>query len=232
MQTQTMQTNWRDEAPQLLVIGGMFLAAAVLWSAAPDRIPVHWNIAGEVDRYGGKFEGLLLMPLVALCVYLLLLLLPRIDPKRANYGSFWTAYALIRFSVLFLLATVYACILLVAFGYQVDVGLLVPLGVGTLLCILGSLMGKIRPNWFVGVRTPWTLSSRASWNKTHRLAGPLFILLGIAIAACGFVRTYWMFGLAVGTGVVVIVWLTIYSYRVWRDDPERSRNADAAASAE
>ena len=82
-------------------------------------------------------------------------------------------------------------------------------------------MGKIRPNWFVGVRTPWTLSSRRSWNKTHRLAGWLFVVMGIAIGACSFVQTPWMLAVALSLSFVSMTWLVIYSYLIWRGDPER-----------
>ena len=82
-------------------------------------------------------------------------------------------------------------------------------------------MGKIRPNWFVGIRTPWTLSSELSWTKTHRLGGRLFVLVGIAPLASGFVGSTrgLLFGLAVVTGCVL--WLLLYSYLVWRTDPEK-----------
>jgi uncharacterized membrane protein len=199
----------------------MWSVAAAAWRFAPDRLPVHWNLAGEVDRYGGKVEGLLLLPLLVTALYPLLLLLPRIDPGRANYATFADVYTLIRLSITAMLAFVYACILLASFGYHVDMGLLIPLAVGILFCILGNVMGKIRPNWFVGVRTPWTLSSRDSWNKTHRLAGRLFVVLGCTFAAYGFLQTVWMLTAVIALGVAMLLWIVIYSYLVWRHDPNR-----------
>ena len=227
-----MQTTWRREFPQLVVIAGMLLAAAALWPIAPAQIPVHWNLAGQVDRFGGKIEGLLLLPLVAVAIYLLMLLLPRIDPKRENYKTFAAVYTLIRLSITLMLAFIYGCMLLTAFGYDVDTGLLVPLAVGLMLCVLGNVMGKIRPNWFVGVRTPWTLSSRDSWNKTHRLGGRLFVVLGVAVAALGFIQRGWMLAVVVGMGVTVMLWLVIYSYLVWRKDPDRIRPAGTSPTAD
>jgi uncharacterized membrane protein len=226
-----MNTTWRREIPPLIVILGMWATAAAVWRLAPDRLPVHWNLAGEVDRYGGKFEGLLILPLVAVAVYLLMLFLPRIDPGRANYETFARAYGVIRLAVLALVAFVYGCMVLAALGYQVDTGLLVPLAVGILLCVLGNLMGKIRPNWFVGVRTPWTLSSRESWNKTHRLAGRLFVAMGCAVAAFGFFPSAWLLACLIAAGAVMMIWITVYSYVVWRHDPDRQRPADTSPSA-
>jgi uncharacterized membrane protein len=227
-----MQATWRSEIPQLVMILGMLSLAAALWPMAPDRIPVHWNVAGDVDRYGGKVEGLLLLPLIAAALYPLMLLLPRIDPGRANYATFAKVYTLIRLSITAVLAVVYAGILLVAFGYNVDMGLLVSLALGLLFCVLGNVTGKIRPNWFVGVRTPWTLSSRDSWNKTHRLAGRLFVVIGCAIAAYGFFQNGWMLAVVVGMGIATLMWVMIYSYVIWRKDPDRVPPAGTSPSTE
>lgn len=87
-----MRTNWRTEWPHWAMLAAMFLLAAVTWRSAPDRLPVHWGLGGEVDRYGGRFEGLLGLPTLALGLYLLLRWLPRIDPGRANYAQFAGAY--------------------------------------------------------------------------------------------------------------------------------------------
>ncbi len=227
-----MQTTWRGEIPQLVMILGMLSVAAALWPIAPDRIPVHWNVAGDVDRYGGKVEGLLLLPLIAAALYPLMLLLPRIDPGRANYATFAKVYTLIRLSIIAVLAVVYAGILLVAFGYNVDMGLLVSLAVGLLFCVLGNVMGKIRPNWFAGVRTPWTLSSRDSWNKTHRLAGRLFVVIGCSVIAYGFFQNGWMLAVVLGMSAAMLLWVVIYSYVIWRNDPDRLSPAGTSPSPE
>ena len=220
-----MRTNFRTELPQLLLVGAMFVAAAAFWSSAPERIPVHWNIAGNVDRYGGRFEGLLFLPLLTLGLYLLLLLLPRLDPRGANYEKFRGAYSTIRVAVTALVASVYGLILLWIRGVEIDVSLAVPILVGALFVVLGNVMGKIRPNWFVGIRTPWTLSSRLSWTKSHRLGGWMFVAMGLALMASGVVGS----GLAVGAALAFIagclVCLVVYSYLVWRNDPRKAPSA-------
>lgn len=216
-----MKISWLTEIPQWLILAAMLIAAGVLWPLAPDSIPVHWNLKGDVDRFGGKFEGLLLIPLMAVFIYGLLVVLPRFDPGRANYESFRSAYVAIRVGILLFFAGLYAAMLLVTFGYPVKINLVVPFGVGGLFILLGNFMGKIRPNYFVGIRTPWTLSSRHSWNQTHRLGGWLFILMGCNLALLGFVQTVWMLVL---TGVVIggsVIWMMVYSYLVWRKDPEK-----------
>ncbi len=106
-------------------------------------------------------------------------------------------------------------------GVQLDGLTVVPVLVGGLFVVLGSVMGKIRPNWFVGIRTPWTLSSKLSWTKTHRLGGRLFVLMGITLLASEFVGSAWglLFALAVVAGC--LLWMVLFSYLVWRADPEK-----------
>ena len=96
---QNMKRTWRGELVQLLPIAAMFVVAALCWSHVPDHIPVHWNWEGKADRYGGKFDGLVLLPLVVLGIYLLLLVLPLFDPGRANYRTFAGAYNAIRLAI-------------------------------------------------------------------------------------------------------------------------------------
>ena len=220
-----MKTGWRVEAPQLVLIAAMFAAAAFAWPVAPDRIPVHWNAAGAIDRYGGRFEGLLLLPLIALGIYLLMRFLPNLDPGRANYARFGGVYAAIRIGILALMAAIQGVTLFSVLERPVDMSMVAPVLVGSLFLLIGGLMGKIRPNWFVGIRTPWTLSSKTAWVRTHRLGGWLFLaqgLLFILSGALGFAAFHY---LVIGSMVAVIVTLFAYSYVVWRADPEKQSPA-------
>lgn len=221
-----MRTNLRIEAIQWALIGAMFVLAAVVWPSAPDQIPVHWGLSGEPDRYGGKIEGLLLLPLVTLGVYFAMLLLPRVDPRRANYALFEGAYAVIRLSAVVFLGLVYGLILLWVRGVELDVAVVVPVLVGALFVVIGNLLGKIRPNWFVEIKTPWTISSRRSWVKTHRMAGWTFVLLGLAFVVLGFTGQAWAIPALVAATIGSVLLLFVYSYLVWRSDPERTHEAD------
>jgi uncharacterized membrane protein len=221
-----MKRTWRGELVQLLPIAAMFVVAALCWSHASDRIPVHWNWRGEVDRYGGKFEGLLLLPLISLGLYLLLLVLPLFDPGKANYRTFAGAYNLIRLTITLFLSAIYAVGVLVSLGYHVDMNTVIGLAMGLLFIVLGNVMGKIRPNWFVGVRTPWTLSSKLSWTKTHRLAGWLFIVMGLLAVAWAISQSVWMLGLMIAVDFACGITMVVYSYLVYRKDPARMSPAD------
>ena len=223
-----MRTKLRIEVVQWAIIGAMFLLAAVVWPSAPDRIPVHWGLSGEPDRYGGKIEGLLLIPLITLGVYLMMLLLPKLDPRRANYALFEGAYGVLRLSTVVFLALIYGLILLWVRGFELDVAVVVPVLVGGLLVVIGNLLGKIRPNWFVGVKTPWTLSSSRSWVKTRRMAGWTFVLLGMAMVVLGFAGPAdpgWALVTLVVAPLGSVLWLFVYSYLVWRSDPEKTPEA-------
>ena len=227
-----MRTSFRTELPPLLLMGAMFVAAATSWPSAPERIPVHWDLAGNVDRYGGRFEGLLLLPLLALGLYLLLLLVPRMDPRRANYEKFRGAYLTIRVVTIAVLVSVYGLILLWARGVEIDVSLAVPILVGALLVVLGNVMGKVRPNWFVGIRTPWTLSSRLSWTKTNRLGGWMFVAMGLAMMASGIAGSGLAALAALAFAGGCVVWLVVYSYLVWRNDSRRTPHAGGPPAEE
>lgn len=103
----------------------------------------------------------------------------------------------------------------------VDVSTVAPLAVGVMMVLMGSVMGKIRPNWFVGIRTPWTLSSKSSWVRTHRLGGWLLVALGLALAAAAVVSSRAAVAVLIGGPAVTTLWLVVFSYLVWPRDPDK-----------
>lgn len=216
-----MKTSWRVELVQLAIIAGLFGRAIVLWPSAPERMPVHFDIAGNADRYGGKAEGLLLMPAVTFGIYVLLRVLPSIDPARANYPAFAGAYTILRVSAVVVMALVDAAILLPVMGIAVNVGLAVRLAIGGLFVVLGTVMGKLRPNWLVGIRTPWTLASKRSWVRTHRLGGWVFVASGFVLMASSAFTSPFAAVVAFGVLGAGVLWTVVYSYLVFRDDPDR-----------
>lgn len=211
-----MKSTWKLELPQLLVLALMFGLAAWTWPTAPDKVPVHWNLAGEVDRYGGKAEGLLILPGMALLIYVLLRALPRLDPRRENYARFAGSYTAMRLGILGLLFAIDGVMLLTLRGVAVDVGLVVGGLVGLLLVGLGMLLPRFQPNWFAGIRTPWTLSSDRVWQQTHALGGKLFVVMGLLVILAGLSKAPWVFGLAMGSVVLGSLGLVVYSYLLWR----------------
>lgn len=216
-----MKFSWRTEWPLCLLLAMMFLAAAVTWPTAPERIPVHWDVHGEVNGYGGKFEGLLLIPIIALVLYLIFLILPRLDPLHMNYAGFSGAYTIFRFTLLLFLAVVEGIIHLWIRGHTVPIRVVMPILVGALFLGLGGVLGKLRPNWFLGIRTPWTLMSRRSWTKTHEAARWIFWIAGVVLIVGGFFASAKVLIGAIVFMAVGMLTLVVYSYFLWRDDPER-----------
>jgi uncharacterized membrane protein len=216
-----MRFQIRHELPSLLILAGMFLLAAATWPEAPERIPSHWGFSGDPDGWSGKFAGLLGIPLVALVVYVILLLLPRIDPERASYDRFAGAYAVLRTAVLAVIAASYVFVHLWIRGQRIEVGIFLPLLLGVLLVVVGQVLGSVAPNWFVGIRTPWTLTSDRSWRQTHAAGRWVFTLGGALFALSAAGPRPWALVAAMGVFAVACIGLIVYSYRNWRLDPER-----------
>ena len=216
-----MNTSWRTELPQLAIVAALFAWSALLWPTAPDSLPVHFDLGGNADRMGNKLEGLFAVPTVALAVYLILRFLPRLDPARENYASFTGVYSTLRLAVIIMLALIDLAILLPLVGVQVNQAAAIRLLVGGLLIVFGAMMGKIRPNWFVGIRTPWTLASKESWVRTHRVGGWVFIFAGLAFIVSLPLPTVPAMIISFGLLAVGLVWIVIYSYIVWQNDPVR-----------
>jgi uncharacterized membrane protein len=184
------------------------------------RVPVHWNAMGNPNGYGEALWAFLLIPGLTFLISVVFALLPAIEPRRRNLLRSGRAYLAVWVSFLLLLAFVQAALVLPATGVaQAEVmARLVPAAVGLLLAVIGNYLGKVRSNFFFGIRTPWTLSSERSWNRTHRLGGRLFVLVGLAAAATCFFP--WIsFVVLLGGVAALIVILPVYSFLEWRRDP-------------
>jgi uncharacterized membrane protein len=188
------------------------------------RLPVHWNLDGVADRFGAKGEALLSLPIIAGALTLLFLVLPFVDPRRKNLersAKLWNAAAI---GVTLVIAGLHVFLVLTALGHDLEVENFVLPAIAGLFILLGNYLGKSRSNWFAGVRTPWTMSSEYSWEKTHRWAGRLFVLTGLVTLAAWFfapqqIAFYVMIVAVAATSMISIV----LSYVFWRNDPERAQ---------
>lgn len=186
------------------------------------RIPIHWNAKGEVDGYAGK-AGLWFIPGIAAFELLVLLIVPRFEPRRGKQILHSVPYAVIVVMSMVLMLGIQVGIVVAATGREFPMVPVVCAMVGILFLVIGNFLGKVRSNFIMGVRTPWTLSSELSWSKTHRLAGRLFALLGlvmIVMAGLPVREGLWVWILL--GGIVVLIGVTFtYSYLVWKNDPHR-----------
>jgi uncharacterized membrane protein len=193
------------------------IAGAVLWNQLPDQVPSHWNANDQVDGYIPKIWGVLLMPLIALGLLVLLTVVPNLDPLKANVEQFRETFNLfIVFIVVFLLY-VHALTLVWALGYtsfKMSAALLPMMGL--LFIFIGYLLRKAKRNFFIGIRTPWTLSSDSVWDKTHQLGSILFMLSGAFALAGSFFGGMTAFWLLFVPLIGSVLFLVIYSYVLYR----------------
>ena len=202
----------------LLIVAVAFIASAVVYASLPDRMPTHWNLQGEVDGWSARSWGAWMIPLMITLLWAMMRWLPSIDPRGSNYVKFSGAFDAIMIAVMLFMLGVHAIILRASLGYPVALDRVMPFGIGLLLIVIGNLLPRARSNWFVGIRTPWTLSSDRVWEKTHRFGGRLFVVGGILIALtalAGGVWTQWVFGAVIAACLLAAV---IYSYVEWRKE--------------
>ncbi|MFL5540143.1 MAG: SdpI family protein [Longimicrobiaceae bacterium] len=206
-----MRNRWT--AP--LLIAAMWAFALAVYPRLPDRIPTHWNLRGEADGWGGPGAAFL-FPAIATGTWLLMLVLPRIDPRRANWEKFRGEVRLIVSVMVLVFAWIEAVALGAALGWNVDTGRAVMGGVGVLLAVIGNYLPRIRSNWFMGIRTPWTLSSESVWRDTHRIGGRAFVAGGVAMVLAGFIPGILAQLLAIAAVMVSTLIPVVYSYLAWR----------------
>jgi uncharacterized membrane protein len=188
-----------------------FAITIAVYPSAPDLVASHWNSAGQVNGYMSKFWGLFLIPIIMTGFVALLTFLPGIDPHKKNYEKFWDYYeGFIFLFTLFLLA-IQVQIILWTIGYQISPNITFPLLIGALFIYIGFLLDHAEQNWFVGIRTPWTLSSKTVWKKTHELGGKLFKLAGVISCLGIFAGVYALWFVLIPVLAVAVITVA-YSY--------------------
>ncbi|PIR07359.1 MAG: hypothetical protein COV55_00030 [Candidatus Komeilibacteria bacterium CG11_big_fil_rev_8_21_14_0_20_36_20] len=199
----------------LVVVLLMALSSWYFYDSLPEKIITHWNISGQPDGWGSRSSMLILIPAVALLTYLLFRFLPKIDPKKRNYSEFMSVYKIFQLVIILFFALIFWAMIMVNSGVNLSIGQIVPFLVGCLFIFLGAYFTKIKPNWFLGIRTPWTLSNDVVWQKTHDFGGKTFILGGILFIISAFLSPSW-----IGPLFIVIICLLlssiVYSYFLYR----------------
>ena len=206
-------------APLIIVAATVF--STVMYSRLPERMPVHWGLHGDVDRYGTRAEGAFLLPGAMLLVWLLLRFLPRIDPRRANYAKFSDTYDLLVNSLVALFAIMHVAVIGTALGWPISMARLVPAVVGLQFLILGNALPRARPNWWFGIRTPWTLSNDRVWMRTHRVGGYLLAAAGLVLFVAAAWPGVWSFALGLAAVAAAGLGSLVYSYFAWKQETSR-----------
>jgi len=204
-------------AARIIIVILMFVAGAMLYGYLPDLIPTHWGFEGQPNQWSPKMWGAWLIPGLSLLFLILFPLLPRLDPKHENYEKFKKPWGIIQTALIAYFAYMYAVTMYVTFypQYNAMVGRAVVFGMGILFVILGNVMGKVRQNYFVGLKTPWTLDDPEVWQKSQRFAGWMFVLAGLAFIVQAIIW-FAILPVFIGLMAVIVVLPIAYSYLLSR----------------
>ncbi len=199
---------------QILVIGMILVSVAVgiyFHPLMPERMAFHWNLEGRVDGYVSKFWGLSFGPLLSIGIYLLFLGIPRIDPMKENIEKLGKYYD--GLTVALILFLFYLHLLTLSWNLALQFGMIQALApaLGFLFYYLGVVTDHVRMNWFIGIRTPWTLNNEVVWRKTHKIGAKLFKACGV-IAFLGIIFDQIALYLIVLPVILVAIYTTVYSY--------------------
>lgn len=170
----------------LILIAAAVIAGALFWNQLPEQMASHWNANDEVDGYMSKFWGVWMMPLFTLGMFALFLIIPNIDPLKANIAQFRGVFNIFILFITAFMLYMHGLTLAWSLGYQFRMSAAMLPFMGLLFIFIGYMLRQAKRNWFIGIRTPWTLSSDTVWDKTHQLGSVLFIASGAFAFAGSF----------------------------------------------
>ena len=201
----------------LLLVIGAAIGGALLWNQLPDQMASHWNVNDQVDGYMSKIWGVFMMPLITLGMFALFIIVPNIDPLKANIAEFRETFNLFIVFIVGFMVYIHVLTLRWNLGYtNLGIGKAMLPAVGLLFIVIGSLLRKAKRNWFIGIRTPWTLSSDSVWDETHRLGSVLFMISGVLALIGGIfggmIAFWFLFIPLMGS----TIFLLVYSYVLYQ----------------
>ena len=191
------------------------LAGIILWNKLPEQIPTHFNAAGEVDGYGSKAFAVFGLPLMLVAFqWLCAVGSLKMDPKAKNLEG--KVFSLVLWIIPVLSIVMNALVYCTALGMNMNVQIIVPLLMGLLMVIIGNWLPKCKPTWTLGIKLPWTLADEDNWNRTHRFAGPVWVVCGLVIMLCALIGGAFLWVIAAAL-VVMIAAPTVYSFLLFRE---------------
>ncbi len=207
----------KDEWPQLLILLLPFAILAAAWDQLPERLPTHWGLNGHPNGYTEKGIGFFLIPLLNVGLAALLIWIGKIDPKANKMNLPSAAMKPIRLVITAFLSAMVSVTLLPSMGMNVDVKTVVELGLPIMFLLIGNYLPAVKPNYFVGIRTPWTLESPENWRLTHAMAGKLWVIASAIFFVLQFFLSETLqpifFGVYLG---VIIIPPLVYSYMLFQ----------------
>jgi len=205
---------------EIIILGIIILSFIIgiyFYPQMPDRVVSHWNVQGEPNDYMSRFWGVFLMPIVSFVLLFLFILTPKIDPLKENVEKFRKHFD--NFIVLIITFFFYIYLLTIAWnvGLKFNMSRMIVPAMGLLFYYIGVLLTNTKRNWFIGIKTPWTLSSDKVWEETHRVGGKLFKFTGI-IAVLGLFCPKGLLWIVVLPVILVTIFTFIYSYFLYKKD--------------
>ncbi|EGE54990.1 SdpI family protein [Streptococcus parauberis] len=196
-----------------LVVIFPIVIGLLLWKQLPDQVPTHFDFSGKVNDYSSKSFAVFFLPLFLLAIHLIVVWMVSRDPKSARLGKM---AALVYWIIPVISIIVQSMIFLAAVGPDHSMTLNVNVFMGPLFLVLGNYLPKIRQNYTVGIRVPWTLNNENNWNKTHRMAGKVWVIGGLLLFILGLlnIANGFVFGITLTLMFVVPI---IYSYRLYKN---------------
>lgn len=212
-----MKLYSKKEIFPIILILAIFAVGIYFWPLLPERVPSHWNIYGEVDDWSSKNFTIFFFPALMAGLYLLLSLLPLMDPLKKNIESFANYYFGFKVIFILFLASLYFITIYAGLGHQINIGRYVMLGIAVLFLFIAIMTPKLKRNYTIGIRLPWTLHSEVVWDKTHQFGGKLFVALAVIFAIFSFLPGPYAFWILIGSIILMLVILIWYSYGRWRE---------------
>ncbi|MFE4114898.1 SdpI family protein [Priestia sp. YIM B13448] len=198
------------------------LLTLVAWLIAlphlPATMPIHWGANGEADGFATKINAMILTVGIMVLIYFVIAFVPRIDPRKENYKYFSKTYNILLNAVLLLFFFVNMSTILQGLGYNVPMSHIAPIMAGLVFIIIGNYLQRVRSNYFMGIRTPWTLSNETVWKKTHRLSGKIFFIGGLLILISAFLPDGYKSVIMWGSIVLCVAVPYLYSYLAYKKE--------------
>ena len=206
-----------------------FVGTAAIYRQLPDPCPTHWNLEGQPDAFGPPWKLAFLVPAVAAGVMVLLTVLPILGPFRQNFERFRITYGRMCTLVVAVIVAFHAVFMADALGRHIAMSRIMAIICGAMFMVMGNWLGKVRRNFYLGIRTPWTLVNERVWEKTHRAGGKLMVCIGIASVGLGLFADERLCAIGFFSGLgLLVAWSLIYSFVAYRrlghvDDVEGTR---------
>lgn len=197
-----------------VLIAAVMASTVAAYPYLPNTVPMHWDAHGNVNGTGPKWTLFVVNPGIMALTLLLFYVLPWLSPKQFAVESFRSTSLYIMVAMLALLTYIHALILAASLSWMLDVGRAVEGGICLLLALMGNVLGKVRRNFFIGVRTPWTIANEQVWNATHRFAAKTFFGGGIVgLVAIIFHAPFWLPIAAIFTAALAPVIYSLVFYK-------------------